>query len=75
MAVNCGKGAIVAAGSEPPADAIESLEPEAAGRAADAPLPNGWLRFRSDDRGADYFYNCVTGVTQWESPTESWRAA
>lgn len=45
---------------EQPADATD--EPEAP---ADGEIE--WIRYQ-DDEGRDYFYNSVTGVTQWEEP-------
>ncbi|EKX32285.1 hypothetical protein GUITHDRAFT_121547 [Guillardia theta CCMP2712] len=31
-------------------------------------LPEGWKRFTDQESGRDYFYNSVTGKTQWEVP-------
>jgi hypothetical protein len=33
-------------------------------------LPPGWIRHENEEIGAFYYYNTVTGVSQWEHPSE-----
>jgi hypothetical protein len=48
----------------------KTVSAEERGGAAEVvpPLPPHWTQHRDETSGYDYFYNDVTGTTQWERP-------